>query len=404
MKKLFFILFTLLLTVSVFSQVAVNSDGTSPDNSAMLDVKSTEKGMLVPRMTTTQRDAIASPATGLVIFNTSTNAFEYFSNNAWLNAGSSMIAGNAPGDMLVWNGSLWLPAFFRYYYPDRDGDGYGDHYSALNSSTQPIGYVVNDCDQDDTNALIGSLTLTTYFPDAVGDGHGNPSGVTVQACFQPSGYVISFDDCNDANPLVYPGATEICDGIDNNCDLQIDEGCSACGLVINEIDYDQLGPDNAEFIELYNPCSSSIDLSSYSVLLVNGSTNTVYRTIPLPAVMLAANDYFVICGSGSGTPNCDMQVTPGTDWLQNGAPDGVALVNNTGNVLIDALSYEGPIINVIPYGWSLVEGTFLPVSTADSNTITIGLSRIPNGVDTNDAATDWKLGIITPGTANVIGK
>ncbi|MEI6749741.1 MAG: MopE-related protein [Bacteroidales bacterium] len=400
-------LIMLLLLVSglnVSAQVAVNTDGTSPDNSAMLDVKSTDKGMLVPRMSSSQRDAITSPAPGLLIFNTSTSAFEYFTSTKWLNIGASMIAGNAPGDMLVWNGSQWLPALFRYYYPDRDGDGYGDHYSALNSNTQPIGYVVNDCDEDDNNALIGSLSLTTYYPDADGDGHGNPSGVAVQACFQPSGYVISFDDCNDSNPLVYPGTTEICDGIDNNCDLQIDEGCSACGLVINEIDYDQVGTDNAEFIELYNPCSSSIDLSSYSVLLVNGSNNAVYYTIPLPSVMLAANDYFVICGSGSGTPNCDMQVTPGTDWIQNGAPDGVALVNIIQNFLADALSYEGPITNVVPYGWSLVEGTLLPVSTADSNIGIFGLSRIPDGVDTNNAAADWKLTIITPGTANVSGK
>jgi hypothetical protein len=130
----------------------------------------------------------------------------------------------------------------------------------------------------------------------------------------------------------------------------------------------------------------------------------VYYTIPMPAVMLAANDYFVICGSGSGTPNCDMQVAPATDWIQNGAPDGVALVNVIGNVLIDALSYEGPITNVVPYGWSLVEGTLLPVSTADSNIGINGLSRIPDGLDTNNAAADWKLTIITPGTANVIGK
>ncbi len=60
----------LMAAGSTFSQVAINTDGTSPDNSAMLDVKSTTKGMLAPRMTQAQRIAITSPAAGLMIFQT----------------------------------------------------------------------------------------------------------------------------------------------------------------------------------------------------------------------------------------------------------------------------------------------------------------------------------------------
>jgi hypothetical protein len=77
MKNLLFLLF-LLSGLSLQAQVAVNNDDSSPDNSAMLDVKSTSKGLLVPRMTAVQRDAIASPATGLLIFCTDNNL--YFSN------------------------------------------------------------------------------------------------------------------------------------------------------------------------------------------------------------------------------------------------------------------------------------------------------------------------------------
>src|SRR5215216_3555893 len=72
---------TLLLFLAVctklFSQnVGINSTGSAPDASAMLDVSSTTKGFLMPRMTTTERDAIASPATGLTIFNTSIVAYQ----------------------------------------------------------------------------------------------------------------------------------------------------------------------------------------------------------------------------------------------------------------------------------------------------------------------------------------
>jgi hypothetical protein len=69
MKNLFF-LFFLVINISVYAQVAINADGSTPDNSAMLDIKSTTKGLLAPRMTQAQRNAISNPATGLTIFQT----------------------------------------------------------------------------------------------------------------------------------------------------------------------------------------------------------------------------------------------------------------------------------------------------------------------------------------------
>lgn len=69
MKSLVTIIF-LVLSTAVLAQVAINTDGSAPDNSAMLDVKSESKGVLVPRMTLAQRDAITAPATGLIIYQT----------------------------------------------------------------------------------------------------------------------------------------------------------------------------------------------------------------------------------------------------------------------------------------------------------------------------------------------
>ncbi len=81
------ILFTLLLTISfnnLYAQVGINNDGSNPDNSAMLDVKSTDKGILIPRMTQAQRDAIASPANGLIIYQTDgKEGFYYYNGTDW---------------------------------------------------------------------------------------------------------------------------------------------------------------------------------------------------------------------------------------------------------------------------------------------------------------------------------
>jgi len=97
MKNLIFLIF-LVLNLSVLAQVAVNTDGSVPDNSAMIDVKSTSKGMLVPRMTAAQRIAIVSPATGLIVFDTDVNSLFTFAGSAWVQAGTAStwgLSGNA---------------------------------------------------------------------------------------------------------------------------------------------------------------------------------------------------------------------------------------------------------------------------------------------------------------------
>jgi len=71
------ILLNLGILPNLFSQnVSINSTGSLPDTSAMLDISSTTKGFLMPRMTTTERDAIILPATGLTIFNTTIVAYQ----------------------------------------------------------------------------------------------------------------------------------------------------------------------------------------------------------------------------------------------------------------------------------------------------------------------------------------
>ena len=99
MKKIFFLLKTIFIFSVVYAQqgVAITTDGTNPDNSAMLDIKSTSKGILIPRVTAAQKTAIVSPATGLLIYQTDgTTGFYYYNGSAWAPV-SSAAAGPLSG-------------------------------------------------------------------------------------------------------------------------------------------------------------------------------------------------------------------------------------------------------------------------------------------------------------------
>ncbi|HET9344236.1 MAG TPA: ExeM/NucH family extracellular endonuclease [Candidatus Limnocylindrales bacterium] len=164
-------------------------------------------------------------------------------------------------------------------------------------------------------------------------------------------------------------------------------------LVINELDYDQVGTDTSEYFELKNTGTSAVNLDAYNVLLVNGNAGgaLIYDTIDLPDAVLAAGDYFVVCANAGTVPNCDFDDGPDTDFIQNGGTDAVGLRN--GSTLVDALSYEGN--TAAPY--TETAGT----TAADSNTIgDIGLSRCLDGTDTNNNNADFQLRAITPGARN----
>jgi hypothetical protein len=163
-------------------------------------------------------------------------------------------------------------------------------------------------------------------------------------------------------------------------------------IVINEVDYDQVSGDAAEYVELKNTGASAVNIDAYTVVLVNGASGaSVYDTIDLPNVDLAPADYFVVCANAGTVPNCDLDDAPDTDFIQNGAPDAVGLRN--GGTLVDALSYEGN--TAAPY--TETAGT----SAADSNAEGgIGLSRCLDGTDTNNNNADVQLRPITPGARN----
>lgn len=160
--KLFLILLLLFIVQSSQSQIAVNTDGSLADSSSILDVKSTSQGLLLPRLSSAQRDAIPNPAIGLMIFNTDTKIIEAFGGNTWTDLNgektSRVICGLSTVDFgsityntVMHNGRCWLDrnlgatqvanamddslSFGYYFQWGRAGDG---HQHPANSTTSTI--------------------------------------------------------------------------------------------------------------------------------------------------------------------------------------------------------------------------------------------------------------------------
>ncbi len=87
----------------------------------------------------------------------------------------------------------------------------------------------DNCDGSVDEDAIDTLA---WYEDLDADTYGNPA-VTVDACVAPQNWVDNGDDCDDLNPDINPGEAELCDGVDNNCNLQADEGNPGGGQACN---------------------------------------------------------------------------------------------------------------------------------------------------------------------------
>jgi ELWxxDGT repeat protein len=136
----------------------------------------------------------------------------------------------APNDNTKWQSAV--------LYIDADGDGYDAGTATVcYGANVPAGYATTTLGSDcnDNNAAINASV--TYYRDADADGYGN-AAITSSVCSftPPAGYVSNNTDCNDGDATIYPGAPELCDGKDNNCNFTIDEGCAvAPSISINDI-------------------------------------------------------------------------------------------------------------------------------------------------------------------------
>lgn len=143
-----------------------------------------------------------------------------------------------------------------YYYPDDDGDGFGDVASGELSCEPIAGLIVQAGDCDDADAMINpdavercnaidddcdgdgdeGLEPGIYYLDGDGDGYASDLATPEYACNNVEGYTPDRGDCKPDDPAVHPGAAELDNGIDDDCDGTIDE--------VDPVDPDPAGTDD----------------------------------------------------------------------------------------------------------------------------------------------------------------
>jgi len=191
-------------------------------------------------VTTFKTQWTASRATGVAL-----DVYALSANGDRTNAGDG--AGSAHLELAVGcTGST--------YYIDQDGDGYGSSdpaYRTRIDCSQPTGYAPRNGDCDDFQAQVhpggteqcdlkdndcngavdDDVVYQSFCEDKDGDGHGVMGAMTVMDCKPRAGFGLCDGDCDDRESSTFPGAKEMCDSRDNNCNGLVDEGArQTCGV------------------------------------------------------------------------------------------------------------------------------------------------------------------------------
>lgn len=121
-------------------------------------------------------------------------------------------------------------------------------------------------------------------------------------------------------------------------------------VIINEFDADQTGTDSAEFVELTDGGVGGTDLSGLTLVFYNGSDDASYEAFDLDGVSTNADGYAVICANAASVANCDLDVDPDTNLIQNGA-DAIALYAGDASSFPDdtPITLDG-LLDAVVYG------------------------------------------------------
>ncbi len=289
-----------MLTINTHSQVGIGTN--TPDSSSVLDITSTSGGLLLPRMNESQRDAITSPAIGLLIYliDGSVQCLQVYNGTGWEN--------------------IYCPT--TNTVPTASNVSFSGTLSIGGNLTAAYTYTDNELDIEDV-----SVYQWYRADDASGTNEiaiGGSTNLTYTLTGSDNGKYLSFG----VIPIAATGALT---GIEVRSSYQGAVGATSNVARINEFHYDNVSTDVNEFVEIRiteGLANQPADLSLYTVSLYNGSNQLAYFTETLDNLAQscdASNCYYVLESIN----------------IQNGAPDGIALSGPSG--LIEFISYEGTL-------------------------------------------------------------
>ncbi|MEO7141779.1 MAG: hypothetical protein ABIY51_16010, partial [Ferruginibacter sp.] len=341
--------------------MAINTDGSTPDASAMVDIASTTKGFLLPRMTTTQQNAIPLPATGLLVYNTTDNGFK-------VNTGTPA----AP---------VWTPLLYS-----------GNAITSINGLTGTIQTFTTGTTGTDFTISSSGSAHTFNIPTASAANRGALSAAD-WSIFNGKQTALGFTPYNATNPSGYISSSSIAGATDATI------SSPANGQIL------QYNIVTGKWINTTPGFLSSYTETDPIVRAINGIVKSNGTTI---SAAVAGTDYVIPSGNitgsaGSFTGNLAGEVT-GTQSatvvgnaavigkVLTGYTSGSGTVAATDNILQAIQKINGNDVLKAPLASPTLTGTpAAPTATVGTNTTQIATTAFVNAAVNSGTATAWSL-------------
>ena len=304
-----------------------------------------------------------APYTGTGSFTVSTGAYSYTVTDA--NGCSSTTTGSVSQPDQLTNSAT--DSGCDSYTWSVTGQTYTEGGTYTGTTTNGSGCTVNET----LNLTINQSSV--YYADTDGDGYGNASSST-NACSQPSGYVANSTDCNDSSAISYPGATEVANGIDDDCDGAIDEGLTPASPGVT---------NSTVCVGSPSVTLTATALPGYTLRWYAAATGGTALTATPVVVTTAAivKSFWVSQRLGTGPESARVQITVTVVALPAipGTITGTAAICNVVGSTTELTYSIASVVGATSYVWTVPTGANI-VSGQGTTSVVVNFAGVAQGI------------------------